>query len=86
MVSRDGAPFQSVPVSGGDPIGIALSNKRLFVSAMSTAGVAGIWSMALDGTGAKELVKPSATTDKGATYGRLIVEPRREQPPVRGRE
>ncbi len=34
---RDGGAFTAVPVPGGDPIGIALGNNRLFVSTMSAA-------------------------------------------------
>jgi Tol biopolymer transport system component len=75
LVSRSGGAFVPVPVTGGDPIGIALSDNRLYVSTMSAGDGAAIWSFALDGSGPRQLVKPSSAADKGTTFGRLLPSP-----------
>lgn len=72
LVSRGGGPFTAVSVQGGDPIGIALGNNRLYVSTMSAAEGGAIWSVALDGSDAKPLVRPGSADDKGATFGRML--------------
>jgi Tol biopolymer transport system component len=75
LVSRNGEAFSAVPVPSGDPIGIALGNNRLYISTMSPAEGGSIWSVALDGSGAKQLVKPGSAGDKGATFGRMLPSP-----------
>jgi Tol biopolymer transport system component len=75
LVSRSGGAFTPIPVTGGDPIGIALGNNRLYVATMAATEGGSIWSFALDGSGAKQLVKPSTAADKGATFGRMLLSP-----------
>ena len=75
LVSRGGAEFTPVSVSGGDPIGIALGDKRLYVSTISAAEGAAIWSLGLDGSDKRQLVKPGSTAEKGATFGRMLPSP-----------
>ncbi len=76
LVSREGGAFAPIPVPGGDPIGIALGNNRIFVSTMSAAEGAAIWSLALDGSGTRRLVKPgTVAAEKGATFGRMLLSP-----------
>ena len=75
LVSKSGGAFAPVSVPGGDVIEIALGNKRLFVSMMSVADGASIWSLGLDGSDAKKLVKPSSVAEKGATFGRMLLSP-----------
>jgi Tol biopolymer transport system component len=75
LVSRNGGAFTPVAVSGGDPIGIALGNNRLFVSTISAVEGGAIWSFALDGSGAKQIVSPGTSADKGATFGRMLLSP-----------
>ncbi len=72
LVSRNGEAFEAVSVSGGDPIAIALSNNRLYVSTISPSGGGMIWSFALDGSDARQLVKSGSSADKGATFGRML--------------
>ena len=72
LVSRNGEAFSAVAVPSGDPIGIALGNNRLFISTMSPAEGGSIWSVAFDGSGAKQLVKSGTAGNKGATFGRML--------------
>jgi Tol biopolymer transport system component len=75
IVSKNGGPFTPIAVPSGDPIGIALGNTRLYISTMGAAEGGAIWSVALDGSGARALVKPSTAADKGATFGRMLPSP-----------
>jgi len=74
-VSRSGGPFAPVPVQGGEPLAVALGNNRMFVSTASASVGSAIWSLALDGSDPRQLVKPTSTTEKGATFGRMSLSP-----------
>lgn len=70
-----GKPTKKVALSGGDPIAVAVSDARVFVSTLSTAGAAAIWSSSLSGTDKREVVGAGATGVTEATYGRLMLSP-----------
>ncbi len=66
---------RSVPVPEGDPGAVAVGRSRIFVSTLTSAGNAEIWSMAADGSGAKRLVSPGSAGGLAVTYGELMVSP-----------
>ena len=65
LVSKNGAAFQTVGVPSGDPIEVTLGNNRLIVSTISTSAGAAIWSIALDGSDSRQLVKPEFRRREG---------------------
>jgi Tol biopolymer transport system component len=75
LLSRNGGPFTPVTVPGGDPLEVAFGGGRLFVSTISASQGGEIWSLSPDGSDATRLVKPGSGSEKGATFGRLLVSP-----------
>ena len=70
----DGRAY-AITVPSGDPVAVALANDRIYVSTMSSAGAAALWSLSLDGKQRKQLAGASSAGSTSATYGQLLLSP-----------
>jgi|GEM_PF-2150925 len=70
-IGGTGATFAT---PSGDPVALAMSASRVFVSTVSASGVSQIWSYAHDGSG-KKLIVGSGVEGSAATYGELMLSP-----------
>ena len=65
----------TIALPSGDPVAIALSASRIYVSTMSSGGDASLWSMTLAGKDRKRLVGAASAGTTQATYGQIILSP-----------
>ena len=70
----DGRAY-TVVVPSGDPVAVALADDRIYVSTMSSAGDASLWSLSLDGKQRKQLAGATSAGSTSATYGQLLLSP-----------
>jgi hypothetical protein len=70
-----GAPRVTIKVPSGEPVAIALSRDRVFVSSVSATGDSTLWSFAYDGTDRHKLVTAAAVGGSSATYGEMMPSP-----------
>jgi Tol biopolymer transport system component len=71
---NDGRAY-TVAVPSGEPVAVALGNDRIYVSTMSAAGNASLWSLSLDGKQHKQLAGATSAGSTSATYGQLLLSP-----------
>ena len=74
-VSTTGGGSKTFKVPSGDPVDIAVSTDRVFVSTVSASGVSALWSLAYDGTKKKQIVGPDVAGSTSVTYGELMLSP-----------
>lgn len=70
----DGRSY-TITVPSGDPVAVAVASDRIYVSTMSSAGNAALWSLSLDGKQDKRLEGATLAGSTSATYGQLLLSP-----------